>query len=85
MHLPKNSFIGTGAWFFLIINASKFPLHVFVWKTIDINTLTLNIMMLPAIALGAFLGIWLVKKFSDKLYRTAVIVVTALSAFLLLI
>lgn len=85
MHLPKNSFIGTGAWFFLIINFSKFPLHILVWKTIDWNTLSLNIIMLPAIALGAFLGVKLVKQISDKHYRTAVIIVTALSAFLLLI
>lgn len=85
MHLPKNSFIGTGAWFFLIINFSKFPLHIFVWKTIGLDTLTLDIFLLPAIALGAFLGIKLVKKISDKMYRTAVIIVTALSAFLLLI
>ena len=85
MHLPKNKFIGTGAWFFLIVNFCKFPLHIFVWKTISLHTLTLNIMLLPAIALGAFAGIQLVKQFSDKLYRTAVIIVTALSAFLLLI
>lgn len=85
MHLPKNSFIGTGAWFFMIINLSKFPLHIFVWKTISWNTLTLDLLMLPAITLGAFVGVWLVKKISDKFYRTAVIVVTALSAFLLLI
>ncbi len=85
MHLPKNSFIGTGAWFFLIVNFSKFPLHIFVWKTIDRSTLTLDIIVLPAIALGAFLGVILVKRISDKTYRTAVIVVTALSAFLLLI
>jgi hypothetical protein len=85
MHLPKNSFIGTGAWFFMIINISKFPLHIFVWKTIDWSTLKLDIILLPGIALGALLGIWLVKKLSEKFYRTAVIVVTALSAFLLLI
>ncbi|WP_319479663.1 sulfite exporter TauE/SafE family protein [uncultured Draconibacterium sp.] len=85
MHLPKNSFIGTGAWFFLIVNFSKFPLHIFVWKTISRNTLTLDLMLLPAIAIGAFAGIKLVQKISDKLYRTAVIIVTALSAFLLLI
>lgn len=85
MHLPKNSFIGTGAWFFLIINFSKFPLHILVWKTINIDTLSLNLTMLPAIALGAFIGVKLVKQISDKLYRTAVIIVTALSAFLLLI
>ncbi|KJF42908.1 MULTISPECIES: sulfite exporter TauE/SafE family protein [Draconibacterium] len=85
MHLPKNSFIGTGAWFFLIVNFSKFPLHIFVWKTINLDTLTLDLMLLPAIAFGAFAGIKLVQKISDKLYRTAVIIVTALSAFLLLI
>lgn len=85
MHLPKNVFIGTGAWFFLIINISKFPLHVMVWKTIDWHTLSLNVLLLPAIALGAFLGIQLIKQISDNLYRTAVIIVTALSAFLLLI
>ena len=85
MHLPKNVFIGTGAWFFLIINFSKFPLHIFVWKTISWHTLSFDIILLPAIGLGAFLGIQLVKRISDKLYRTAVIIVTALSAFLLLI
>lgn len=85
MHLPKNVFIGTGAWFFLIVNFLKFPLHVFIWKTISWHSLTLNMMLLPGIALGAFLGIWLVKKVSDKLYRAAVFVITAMSAFLLLI
>ena len=85
MHLPKNSFIGTGAWFFLVVNFLKFPLHIFVWKTINWSTLTLDLLLLPAIAVGAFLGIILVKKISDKTYRTAVIIVTALSAFLLLI
>lgn len=85
MHLPKNGFIGTGAWFFLIINFSKFPLHLFIWKTISWNTLALDLMLLPGIAAGAFLGVWLVKKVSDKFYRAAVIIVTTLSAFLLLI
>jgi len=85
MHLPKNNFIGTTAWFFIIINFAKFPLHIFIWKTISWDSLSFNLMMLPSIAVGALLGIWLVKKLSDKTYRVFVIVVTALSAFLLLI
>jgi len=85
MHLPKNNFIGTQAWFFLIINISKFPLHIFVWKTITWESLKLDFMLLPGIALGAFLGVFLVKKIPDKTYRAVVIIVTALSAFLLLI
>jgi uncharacterized protein len=85
MHLPKNNFIGTTAWFFLIINLTKFPLHIFIWDTIKWNTLKLDLMLLPGIALGAFLGIWLVKKIPDKTYRTFVIIVTSISALLLLI
>lgn len=85
MHLPKNSFIGTGAWFFLIINTSKFPLHLFVWKTITLQSLKLDIFLLPGVILGALAGIWLVKKIPDRTYRSFVFIVTALSAFLLLI
>jgi uncharacterized protein len=85
MHLPKNSFIGTGAWFFLIINLIKFPLHIFVWETISRDTLKLDLILLPGIAAGAIGGIWLVKKIPDKTYRAFVIIVTAISALLLLI
>ena len=85
MHLPKNSFIGTTAWFFLIINFTKFPLQFFVWNNISMDFLKLNFLMIPMIGLGAFTGIWLVKKISDQSYRIFVIVVTAISAFLLLI
>lgn len=85
MHLPKNRFIGTGAWFFLIVNFFKFPLHIFIWKTIDLHSLGLNLILLPAIAIGAFTGIQLIKKISESFYRSAVIIITALSAFLLLI
>ncbi len=85
MHLPKNNFIGTTAWFFLIINFTKFPLQFFVWNNISMDFLKLNFLMTPMIGLGAFTGIWLVKKISDQSYRMFVIVVTAISAFLLLI
>jgi uncharacterized protein len=85
MNLPKNAFIGTGAWFFLIVNFFKFPLQVWVWNNIGWKTIIIDLMMLPAIALGAFLGIWIVRKIPDKTYRTFIIIVTVLSAFLLLI
>ncbi|HBL74120.1 MAG TPA: hypothetical protein DD458_02725 [Prolixibacteraceae bacterium] len=85
IHLPKNNFIGTGAWFFLIVNLVKFPLQIMVWKTIDWSTLMLDIFTLPAIALGAVLGIRLVKIIPEQAYRYVIIVITVLSAFLLLI
>ncbi|MCP4314373.1 MAG: sulfite exporter TauE/SafE family protein [Bacteroidetes bacterium] len=83
MRLPKNSFIGTGAWFFFIVNLSKVPLHVWSWKTITMESFILDLMMIPAIAAGAFLGIWLVRLFPERLYRILIIVTTLLSVLLL--
>jgi uncharacterized membrane protein YfcA len=83
MHLPKNSFIGTGAWFFMIINLSKFPLQWLVWKNISAQTLTIDLLTLPAIALGAFLGIKVVRLIPERTYRGFVIFITVISAFLL--
>ena len=83
MRLPKNSYIGTGAWFFFIVNLSKVPLHVWSWKTITRASFLLDIMMIPAIAAGAFLGIWLVRLLPERYYRILVIATTLLSAFLL--
>lgn len=85
MHLPKNSFIGTSAWFFMIINFTKFPLQLFVWNNIKPETLAIDLVTLPAIALGAFLGYKIVKIIPEKIFRQVVIAITAISAFLLLI
>ena len=83
MRLPKNSYIGTGAWFFFIVNLSKVPLHIWSWKTITVDSVLLDIMVIPAIAAGAFLGIWLVRLLPEKYYRLLVIATTLLSALLL--
>ena len=85
MHLPKNSFIGTGAWFFMIINFTKFPLQLFVWHNISSQTLIIDLMTLPAIALGAFIGIKVVNIIPEHTYRGFVIAITVISAFLLLL
>jgi len=85
MHLPKNSFIGTGAWFFMIVNFSKFPLQLFVWNNINRETLSIDLITVPAIALGAFLGFKIVKIIPENTFRAFVIVITVISAFLLLL
>ena len=85
MHLPKNSFIGTGAWFFMIINFTKFPLQLFVWNNISPEILLIDLVTLPAIALGAVAGFKVVKGFPENTYRGFVILITALSALLLLL
>lgn len=84
IRLPKNSFIGTAAWFFLVVNWFKVPFHVFVWQTITINTVLLSLITLPAILLGAYLGIVIVKKLSEKIYRWFIIAMTLVAAVFML-
>jgi uncharacterized membrane protein YfcA len=85
IRLPKNEFIGTAAWLFFIINVFKLPFHIFVWKTISKETLTLNLLLSPAILIGFYLGIRLVKIINNDLYRKLVLVVTALGALIILL
>jgi uncharacterized membrane protein YfcA len=83
MRLPKNEFIGTGAWFYLIMNVMKVPFHVFVWKTINLNTLILNILVAPVILFGAFIGIHVVKLIPEKIYRVFIIISTIFAVIFL--
>lgn len=85
MKLPKKEFIGTGAWLFLLMNTGKFPLHYFVWETINKSTLTLNLIAIPIIACGIFVGIFIVKLLSEKFYRYFIIASTLLSSLFMLL
>jgi uncharacterized protein len=85
MRLPKNAFIGTTAWFFMVINWFKIPFHMFSWHTITLNTFLLDLTTLPAIALGALLGIFVVKKLGEKTYRWFIITMTLVAAVFMLI
>jgi len=83
MRLPKNIYIGTGAWFFFIINLSKVPFHVFFWKTITIESLKLNAIMILPIMVGAVGGFYLVKIIPEKTYRWFIIISTLASSIAL--
>ena len=83
MRLPKNIYIGTGAWFFLIVNLIKMPLHVFFWKTINLESLSFDLIMVIPIIAGAFFGYFLVKVIPEKAYRIFIILSTLASAIAL--
>lgn len=83
--LPKNAFIGTGAWFFMILNLMKLPLYVFVWKNITQTTLLFDLMMLPAIFIGGLIGIHVVKRIPERAYRIFILAAATLSAVFLII
>lgn len=84
MRLPKNEFIGTAAWLFFIVNLFKLPFHIFVWKTIDVETLLIDLKLVPGIILGLLMGVQLVKIIKDQFYRKMILILTAVGAFLIL-
>jgi uncharacterized membrane protein YfcA len=80
MRLPKNDFIGTGAWIFLIINLFKLPFQVFYWNNITTSSLLTDLALVPFLVLGFWCGIKLVARIKDDLYRQVVIVLTLIGA-----
>ena len=84
MRLPKNEFIGTAAWLFLIINVVKLPFHFYVWETISMESLLINLKLAPAVLVGLFIGVRLVKLLREGFYRKMILMLTALGAVLIL-
>ncbi|MEM6964701.1 MAG: sulfite exporter TauE/SafE family protein [Bacteroidota bacterium] len=83
MRLPKAAFIGTAAWLFFITNLSKIPLHIFYWKTINVDSLAVNLRLFPIILLGFFVGVKVVSRIKNQDYRKMILVLTAIGAILI--
>ncbi len=80
MRLPKNDFIGTAAWVFLIINLFKLPFQVFYWKNITATSLQTDLVLIPALVIGFWMGLKIVQRIKDDHYRKVVIVLTLIGA-----
>ncbi|MCU4156652.1 sulfite exporter TauE/SafE family protein [Carboxylicivirga sp. A043] len=85
MRLPKAAFIGTGAWFYLLLNSFKVPFHILSWETITWQTFQLNLMMFPILILGTFTGKRIVGYIPEKPYRYLIYTITLLSAIFLFV
>lgn len=85
MRKEKMEYIGINAWFFLVVNLLKVPLQIFVWENISWSSFSLNLLMLPIIGMGAWLGIRVVKLLPEQAFRRFILVVTILSVAMMLI
>jgi uncharacterized membrane protein YfcA len=70
--LPKNVFVGTSAWFFLILNVSKVPFSAQL-GLIQGDSLRLNLILIPAIVVGLFLGKATMSRVPQRLFDTLII------------
>jgi uncharacterized protein len=77
--LPKMELVGTGAWFFLLMNLLKVP---FSWGLglIKPETLMLNAILCPFILLGLWVGVATVKRIPQKQFDLILLGMTAMIA-----
>ena len=84
MRLPKEAFVGTGAWYFLLMNAFKVPFSANL-GLINAESLHINLLLVPAILAGSLLGLFLLKRLPEKGFNLAVQSFAALGALRLLL
>ncbi|NEB75185.1 sulfite exporter TauE/SafE family protein [Streptomyces sp. SID14478] len=80
----KLGFLGTSAWFFLIVNSAKVPFSVGL-GLIDGRSLLLDAALVVFVVPGALLGKWAVNRINQQLFERLVIAATVLGGLQLLL
>jgi uncharacterized protein len=84
MRLPKMQFVGTAAVFFMVLNLFKVPFMVKL-GLITAGSFQFNLMLAPAVLLGAFAGRWLLVRINQQLFENLVLALSAIAGVLLII
>ena len=81
--LPKLEFVGTTAWFFLIINLFKVPFSAWL-GLIHGSTLMFNLVLSPVILAGLWAGGWLTRRVPQRLFDGLLLAFAAIAALRLI-
>ena len=68
MRLPKMEFVGTAAWYFLILNVFKVPFSANL-SFITADSLVVNLKLVPFVVIGALLGPLAIHRIPQKLFE----------------
>lgn len=79
MRLPKEEFIGTGAWFFFLVNWIKVPFSAGL-GLITVPSLLLDAVLAGGVLAGAAAGILAARRIPQKAFHLAMLVLTAAAA-----
>lgn len=82
--LSVQQFLGTAAWFFFIVNLAKTPFSISL-GLISADSLRLDLLLAPAVVLGALLGQRVARRLDQDLFERLVLVLTIISAVYLLV
>lgn len=77
------TFLGTAAWFFAIVNIAKLPFSIGL-GLITPSGLLLDLCLVPALIVGAFIGRAIANRIKQKVFEVVVLVLTAIGAIYLL-
>ncbi len=84
MGLPKDQFMGTGTWFFLIINLVKVPLYA-AQGLFTVDGLLTDLLVLPGVGLGAWGGRRIYERLPATWFARVVMALVIASGLLLVL
>ncbi len=82
--LGKSLFVGTVAWTFTLINLTKLPFYCSV-GLIHKDVLLFDLVLIPLIPIGSYLGKWMYHRVSERLFNRVVMVLTLIAGVQLLL
>ena len=83
MRLPKMQFIGTSAWYFLILNLFKVPFMALL-DMINTDSLALDLKLAPFVIAGVLAGRAIIPHIDQKLFESMALFLTLLAALRML-
>ena len=84
MRLPKMEFIGTGAWYFLLLNLFKVPFS-FQLGLLSLPSLALDLRLFPLAIIGALGGRLLIPYINQQRFEALALIFTVFAAVKLLL
>jgi len=84
LRLPKLEFIGTSAVYFLLLNLFKVPFMVDL-GLITGSSLWVNLLLAPAVWIGALIGRWLVQRINQRWFEILTLGFTAVAGLRLVL
>lgn len=82
--LPVLGLLGTGAWFFFLVNLAKLPFSAGL-DLIDRSTLLMDLALVPTLFVGAALGALVARRIARKYFEELTVVLTVVAAGALLV
>lgn len=82
--VDKMAFVGTNAWFFLLVNLSKTPFSAAL-GLFPASTLALTVALAPFVLAGTWLGVKLVRRVDQRTFDALALAASAVAAVALLV